>query len=270
MRIMSDKRLRLPALLIVFALALSVGAARDADAANVSFSGNVAYSYVGSIAVLTADKVQNLDSTGVSGTLHMELWAFSAPYTGAAATGYKLAQYSLGQLSGGFVFNSINSGNVAFTPPPNGVWYFAMILTEFIGSGPNNGYATRDYVNFPTPVVIGGATVTPQAGIWENPNESGTGYSVDFKHGVVVVVFYSFTAGGAAQWYITSGPVIGNTFNGTLDKFVAGQCISASCPYIFPASAGNDGGVTIVFSSNTAATMYLPGGRVIPIVPTVF
>jgi hypothetical protein len=267
---MSMRTLRIPAFLLVFAVAVFAGTARDADAANVQFSGTVGYSYVGTTAVLTADKVQNLDAGGISGTLHMELWALSTPYTGTAVTGYKMAQYSLGQLSGGFFFANINSGNIAFTPPPNGVWYFVMILTEFIGSGPNNGYATRDYANFQTPVVIGGATVTPQSGNWNNPNEDGTGYSLDFKHGVLIVVFYSFTPSGSPQWYVASGPVIGNTFNGTLDKFVNGQCIFAGCTYRFPTGAGNDGAVTIVFSSNTAGTMYLPGGRVIPIQPLVF
>jgi hypothetical protein len=114
------------------------------------------------------------------------------------------------------------------------------------------------------------AAITPQVGNWSNPAEQGTGYAMDFKHGVLVVVFFSFQVNGEAEWYIASGPLNGNTFTGTLDKFKNGQCISASCPFKFPTSDGNDGGVTIVFSSNTSATMTLPGGRVIPISPTAF
>ena len=127
-------------------------------------------------------------------------------------------------------------------------------------------------MNFPTQIVIGGggAAFNPPPGIWENANEIGTGYSLDFKHGVLVVVFYSFNPNGTAQWYISSGPLVGSTFTGTLDKFVNGQCISASCAYRYPALTGNDGAVTIIFSSDTTATMYLPGGRVIPIHPSVF
>jgi hypothetical protein len=254
---------------------MSVVATREVAATNVKFVGAVSYTYAGSNATLSADRVENFESAGVSGTLHMELWAFSSPYVGSAMTGSKLAEYSLGQLGSGFFFPNINSGTIAFVPPPDGTWYFAMILTEFIVTGPNNGFAPRDFVNFPTPVVIGGGgppppTVSPQPGIWENASESGTGFSFDFKHGVLVVVFYSFTADGTPQWYIASGPVYGNTFTGTLDKFVSGQCLSASCPYTFPTANGNDGAVTIVFSSNTSGTMYLPGGRTIPVVPTVF
>jgi hypothetical protein len=112
------------------------------------------------------------------------------------------------------------------------------------------------------------SSVSPHPGLWWNPNESGTGYSLDFKHGVLVVLLYSFQASGAPQWYIASGPVTGNTFIGSLDKFVDGQCIS--CPYKFPTAAGSDGTVMIVFSSDISGTMYLPGGRTIPIEPTPF
>jgi len=270
----STRYLKLPAVLLLTAFTLLAGAARDAGASNVTFGGTVGYSYSGSTAILTADRVQNNDASGnTSGTLKMELWALPAPYSGTAITGYKMAQYTLGTLGGQFQYSNVNSGAVAFVSPPSGTYYVAMILTEFTTqSGVNGGFTPRDYVNFSTPLVIGGggATVNPPPGIWENPAEIGTGYSFDFKHGVLVVVFYSFNANGSAQWYISSGPVVGNTFVGTLDKFVAGQCISASCGYRFPTAAGNDGAVTIIFSSDTTATMYLPGGRVIPIHPSVF
>ena len=114
------------------------------------------------------------------------------------------------------------------------------------------------------------ANISPQPGNWSNPNEQGTGFSFDFKHGVLVVVFFSFQATGAPQWYIASGPVSGANWTGKLAKFVNGQCILSSCPYVFPTTAGDDGDVSIVFSSNTAGMMTLPGGRVIPITPTAF
>ena len=264
---------RLVPLLLFVSVVLVLGESGTSHASNVQFVGHVGYSYVGNTAVLTADKVQNFDVGGFSGTLQMELWAFASPYTGAATVGYKVAQYSLGQLSGGVFLAGISSGTIAFVPPPNGTWYFSMGLTEYIGTGVNNGYATRDYVNFPTPVVIGPGTppppaITPQIGNWSNPNELGSGYTFDFKHGVLVVVIFSYQTNGASQWYIASGPLTGYTFSGSLDKFVAGQCIS--CAFSNPVAAGSDGTVSIVFSSSTSATMYLPGGRVIQISPTVF
>ncbi len=50
----------------------------------------------------------------------------------------------------------IDSGPVPFTLPPNGVWYFSMLLTEFTGaSADNDGYVVRDWLNFGTPEYIG-------------------------------------------------------------------------------------------------------------------
>lgn len=275
MQLRCNKPFALPvALLLAFGLFL--GAARDTKASDVQLVGTASYSYLGLTAVLKADQVANYDAFGYSGTLRLELWAFSSPFTGGSTLGYKLAQYSVGTLTAGFHYSNLNSGTIGFIPPPDGTWYFSMLLTEYIGSGADDGYATRDWINFPTPVVFGAPppppppSVSPQPGIWSNPSESGTGYTIDFKHGVLVVVFYSFQASGAPQWYISSGPLVGNTFTGTLDKFVSGQCISASCPYHFPSGIGNDGTVTIIFSSNTSGTMYLPGGRTIPISPTAF
>ena len=82
-------------------------------ATDVSFVGNVSYATAGNVAVLSADQVQNTDAYGMSGTLHMELWALSAPYGGSAITGYKLAQYSLGSLMAGRALANIVSPNVS-------------------------------------------------------------------------------------------------------------------------------------------------------------
>lgn len=88
------------------------------------------------------------------------------------------------------------------------------------------------------------------------------------KHGVLVMTVYSYVNGEPA-WYLASGPIVNNTFTGTLDKYRGGQCIT--CPYPGrPTAAGNDGTVTITFTSNTSAVMQLPGGRTIPIVPQPF
>lgn len=138
-----------------------LGVSAPAVASDVQFVGNVAYTYVGNVATLTADRVQNFDSFGYSGTLHMELWALPAPYSGSFTTGYKLAQYTLGQLTAGYYYYNITSGAVLFVPPPNGVWYVAMMLTEYTGGIIDNGYTPVDFVNFSTPLIVGPPTPPP-------------------------------------------------------------------------------------------------------------
>ena len=77
-------------------------APQEAIASNVQFVGNVSYTATGNFAVLRADRVQNFDSFGYSGTLQMELWAFPTRFNGTYQIGYKLAQHSLGQLNAGY------------------------------------------------------------------------------------------------------------------------------------------------------------------------
>ena len=247
----------------------------SAEASNVQFVGNVGYTYVGDVAVLTANEVANFDTSGFSGTLRLELWALAAPYAGGPFTGYKLAEYTLGSLVAGFHFSSINSGDVTFTPPPDGTWTFVMFVTEYTAGPDDDGYSVDAWDNFSTPVVIGPPApppgppppaLTPKLGLWWNPNESGSGYAFDYSNGTLIVTLYSYLPDGSPQWYLSSGPLSGYTFTSTLDKYVGGQCIS--CAYSGrPTLIGNDGVVTIIFSSPTSATMYLPGGRVTAIQP---
>ena len=83
---------------------------------------------------------------------------------------------------------------------------------------------------------------------------------------MLVITIYSYQAGGAPQWYLAAGAMTNDqhNFTGTLDKYVGGQCIS--CAYVNPGPpVGNDGTITITFTSATTATADLPGGRHIQI-----
>lgn len=100
----------------------------------------------------------------------------------------------------------------------------------------------------------------PVGGVWWDPLQSGTGYGIDYKDGVLVVQVYSYLASGAAQWYLAAGQVNGNVFQATLDKYVNGQCISCTAVKR-PTLVGNDGVITITFTSATTANVSLPGGR---------
>jgi hypothetical protein len=222
------------------------------------FVRDVGYTYGSSAAVLTADQIGNFEPFN-SGTLRMELWALTAPYTGAAASGVKLAQYVVGQLATGLVLSDVNSGTVPFIAPPQGAWRIVLFLTEYTAAPYNDGYSVTDWRNFTDPVVIGPA-MAPMAGVWWNPDESGSGYALDYENGVLLVQVYSYTPDGPPQWYLASGQMNGNVFTGTLDKYTGGQCIS--CTYKGrPVYADNDGTMTIAFTSPTTANVALPGGR---------
>jgi len=109
------------------------------------------------------------------------------------------------------------------------------------------------------PKIAPAGSFIPLPGVWWNKNEPGSGLGLDYQDGTLIAEVYSYLSGGASQWYLAAGPLANNVFTATLDKYTAGQCIS--CAYKAPGIAGNDGSITIIFTSATTATVDLPGGR---------
>jgi len=142
----------LAATFAVILLALSPAAAL---ATNVRLVNYVAYTYAGASADISTDGVQSLDLVNSSGPLRLELWAFSSPYV-EGMDGYRLAKFEMEALDAGSLSGKIDSGTVPFTRPPDGVWYFAMLLTELVGVPPaNDGYVARNAIDFAEPEYIG-------------------------------------------------------------------------------------------------------------------
>jgi hypothetical protein len=110
---------------------------------------------------------------------------------------------------------------------------------------------------------------TARTGHWYNPAESGSGYNIDIQDGVLVVTIFSYKPGDS-EWYISSGPMSASqsTYTGSLLAVRGGQCIS--CAYTAPSSTINSGTIVITFTSETSATVLLPGGRMTTIRPFNF
>jgi len=184
---------------------------------------------------------------------------------GYVPTGYVVGY---GEASGSYTAN-VDAGNVRSLTLdlPSGRTYYVSVMAYTLDQ--TSAWSTELVVALPAsppPLTVG---ISPVIGLWANQDEPGTGYAFDFKHGVLVATVFSYTPGGDAQWYIASGPIVGATFTSRLDKFVRGPCIS--CDYAGgPVSDGSEGTMTIVFSSSTSATVYLPQGRVTQIRPVPF
>ncbi len=126
-----------------------------AGATDVRLVNYVAYSYSSDVANLHTDGVANLSVGATSSPLRLELWAFASPYI-AGLPGTRLATYSLPPTQPGEITGPIDSGDVPFVLPADGVWYFSMLLTEFTGaSAADDGYEVRYWINFATPEYIG-------------------------------------------------------------------------------------------------------------------
>jgi DNA uptake protein ComE-like DNA-binding protein len=126
-----------------------------------SLRGHVGYKIDGRRITLEVAAIENpRDETNLTGTLALELWALPQPYSGGPFNGSPLAAAVLGTLGGQSEWNPPPL-DLAFKAPPDGTWYFCLMLREWTGTG----YTTRDYTNFAEPVAY--TAEPPAAG--ENP-----------------------------------------------------------------------------------------------------
>ena len=83
----------------------------------------------------------------LSGTLSLELWALTAPYTSGKPDGVPLAASQLGSLGGQQAWHDLRV-EAPLASRPAGSWHLAMLLREWTPIG----FVTRDYANFAQPV----------------------------------------------------------------------------------------------------------------------
>ncbi len=83
----------------------------------------------------------------LSGTLSLELWALTAPYTSGKPDGVPLAASQLGCLGGQQAWHDVRV-DVPLASQPAGSWHIALLLREWTPIG----FVTHDYANFAQPV----------------------------------------------------------------------------------------------------------------------
>ena len=106
---------------------------------------------------------------------------------------------------------------------------------------------------------------TPESGIWWNPAEPGSGYTIEIQDNLMVLSYYGGDSQGRSTWYTAVGFLTGNALlNHTgLDLTIGSQC--AGCPYTGSPNVqqGAGGTVRVAFDANdeTKATLTWGNGR---------
>jgi len=126
----------------------------------ITVTGPFSYQISGSNITATVQLIDNA-TNGTTGTLRLELWAFPTAYNGSAENGYTLGTYVLGTLPPQTEFTPPVTETMPYTAPPNGTWVVTLFVTEYIGSGGDNGYSPDNYVNFSTPLQVGAPPPPP-------------------------------------------------------------------------------------------------------------
>jgi hypothetical protein len=109
--------------------------------------------------------------------------------------------------------------------------------------------------------VLSAGPAEPQPGMWWSPSESGRGFSIDAQGELMVVTTFAYDDDGHMQWYYSPGNMSsgGYHWSGPLLKFDFGQPLNGV--FVAPVQAGNDGTLTMDFTSRVTGTVTFPNGR---------
>jgi hypothetical protein len=120
------------------------GLSMGATGSKIRYNGLISYDIFGSEVTLGAATIENGNANyKISGTLKMQLWATTTPYTSGTINGYVLGEYTIGQLGHGNHFFNVDN-TVGFSSPPSGTYYLTMTLDMY-----NKGvYKIFDHVSF--------------------------------------------------------------------------------------------------------------------------
>jgi hypothetical protein len=105
----------------------------------------------------------------------------------------------------------------------------------------------------------GDATFQPDNGWWWNPDEGGSGYSMEVQGGNLFVVGFMYDDSGRPVWYFSAGPMTSpTTYHGDVLRFAGGQTMGG--PYRPPGPPSVVSTVDIAFSATDAATLSFTEG----------
>ena len=165
------------------------GGIAAASASDVVFSG-AGYTVNGSTVTLSMANIQN-DSAYATGTLRMELFAFTSPYTGvpgSVTTGFQMAvSPDLGTLQADshFVTSPIVETAAFAQPPTPGTYYITLALTEYQDGDYDGGFVSVYSANLPIPYVVSAPTANGAAFGFSSAVAVGSGYYYDTSVGYI-------------------------------------------------------------------------------------
>jgi hypothetical protein len=115
----------------------------------------------------------------------------------------------------------------------------------------------------------------PYNGTWYNPQQSGTGFSVDVQNGKVFGVYYGYDEQGKQIWLTFVADLVPSTednvmwtIDAELQQFENGN--SFNTQYLFPEITDYMGNIHIEFTQKNHALFSVNGGDMQNIVPIIF
>ena len=101
-------------------------------------------SYLDNTARLYIQQIRNVCYLGGTGTLRVDLWATSTPFTGGTLTGYRFFSDTLDPLLGGESYTNYDKTLAMYTTPPDGLYYVTLTISEY----DTGEFRIIDYINY--------------------------------------------------------------------------------------------------------------------------
>ncbi len=119
--------------ILLFLITAALGFSRS-DASTLKLNGDLTWQITEPLCTFNMDGgIQNLSASGsTSGTIKLVLWATPAPFPSA---GHAVAQYTLGQIGGGYQFSDFTVRTSSSIPKITGKYYFTIAVLEYTTAG---------------------------------------------------------------------------------------------------------------------------------------
>lgn len=104
---------------------------------------------------------------------------------------------------------------------------------------------------------------TPEGGLWWNPSEPGSGYTIEIQDNLLVLSYYGGDAQGRSTWYTAVGFLSGNALlnNTPLDLTIGSQCVGCAYNGRPTVQQGAGGTVRVAFDANDSSKATLTWGN---------
>jgi hypothetical protein len=115
----------------------------------------------------------------------------------------------------------------------------------------------------------------PETGHWYNPDQSGTGFNLEFQNGIMAGFYYGYDAEGEPEWYLVTNALVRSETQGVmweleveLQRFSGGNCVG--CPYQAPNDPERLPAIKIEFLQRAYARVTYPDGSIQYMVPIMY
>jgi len=115
----------------------------------------------------------------------------------------------------------------------------------------------------------------PETGHWYNPDQSGTGFNLEFQNGIMAGYYYGYDSEGNPEWYLVTNPLVRSETPGVMwelevepQRYTGGNCMG--CPYQAPNDPEALPAIKIEFFQRAYARLTLNDGSIQYMVPIMY